>query len=132
MPCRAQGETETSFYWGDSSVYSQMNNYAWYELNTYDQNQRYAHIVGLKSPNDWHLYDMSGNAWEWCQDWFGSYPSSAVIDPVGPLNGTAKVFARWCDGSAIGTTAAPPVALRNLTFLEGSDEISFRILREVD
>jgi len=83
--CRAG--TTTRFYWGDDSNYSQIGQFAWYGDNSNFQ----THVVGLKLPNAWGLYDMRGNVFEWCQDWYGNYPSSPQVDPTGVNHGSYKV-----------------------------------------
>ncbi len=82
--CRAGSTTAYSF--GDSS--DSLGDYAWYSTNSNGK----THPVGQKKPNAWGLYDMHGNVWEWCADWYGSYGTSAVTDPTGPTDGDSRVL----------------------------------------
>jgi formylglycine-generating enzyme required for sulfatase activity len=85
--CRSGTNTAHSFGAGSS----QLGDYAWWNGNGDSKGEDYAHVVGLKLPNAWGLYDMHGNVWEWCQDWYGSYTSTSVTDPRGPEIGTHRV-----------------------------------------
>jgi formylglycine-generating enzyme required for sulfatase activity len=50
------------------------------------------HTVGTKKPNELGIYDMSGNVWEWVNDWVGGYTSSAQTNPTGPSTGSYRVY----------------------------------------
>ena len=63
---------------------------AWYIVNAYDKNLKHQDVK-KKKPNELGLYDMSGNVCEWCQDYYGSYTESAVVDPTGPSTGSYRV-----------------------------------------
>jgi formylglycine-generating enzyme required for sulfatase activity len=83
--CRAG--MQTRFYWGDDPDYTDIKDYCWYDGEGTGSKE-----VGQKKPNAFGLYDMSGNVYEWCQDWHGSYSDSDQTDPIGPDSGSNRVL----------------------------------------
>ncbi|MCD6326070.1 SUMF1/EgtB/PvdO family nonheme iron enzyme [bacterium] len=93
LPTEAEWEyacrvgTPTRFYTGDAD--SDLGRAGWYGSNSGGK----THAVGQKAANGWGLYDMRGNVWEWCSDWYGKgyYGSSPGVDPTGPGSGSGRV-----------------------------------------
>ncbi len=89
LPTEAQWEYAARSRGGDE-IYSGSNDVdqvAWYSSNSGMK----PHRVGIKAPNSLGIFDMSGNVWEWCQDWRGGYPSVEVKNPTGPSSGSFRV-----------------------------------------
>jgi formylglycine-generating enzyme required for sulfatase activity len=76
---------------------------AWYRGNARER----THPVGAKQPNPWGLYDMHGNAWEFCSDYFAPYPRGPATDPTGPADGEWRAIrgGSWFDAPALCRSA---------------------------
>ncbi|MCY2926401.1 MAG: formylglycine-generating enzyme family protein [Planctomycetota bacterium] len=102
--CRAG--TKTRFGYGDND--SDLGEYAWYRANS----AMTTHPVGQKKPNAWGLYDMHGNVWEWCLDWFSdSYANAETRDPQGPASGNLRVLrgGSWVTDARFCRSAVRPM-----------------------
>ena len=91
--CRGGNNSLGYKYSGSDNI----DNVAWYDGNSGDK----THPVATKSANELGIYDMSGNVWEWCCDWYGDYTSGALTNPKGPESGSGRVCrgGGWLDGA---------------------------------
>lgn len=87
----ARGGKYESQYPFEYAGSNKLEEVGWYNENSHQETKQ----VGLKTPNLLGLYDMSGNVWKWCSDWFGSY-MGITDNPTGPVSGTYRVFRGGC------------------------------------
>jgi formylglycine-generating enzyme len=126
--CRAGTETRWSF--GDDE--KELGDYAWYREDGYVPDEKYAHQVGLKKPNAFGLYDMHGNVYEWCHDYYEEdyYQQSPAQDPTGPVTGSFRVFrgGSWFVNSRFTRSAGRNWFVADYRFFL----YGFRLVRELD
>jgi formylglycine-generating enzyme required for sulfatase activity len=126
--CRAGTQTRWSFGNDEKAL----GDYAWYEENADDIGELYAHQVGLKKPNAFGLYDMHGNVWEWCNDYYGEdyYKESPTKDPTGPTSGSSRVLR---GGSWFGSSHLTRSAYRDGFDADSCHfDFGFRLVRELN
>ena len=131
--CRAG--TNTAFYFG-SAVHGWMANfdsYYEYDATTGDiyQSNPVGYVgqttpVGSYPPNPWGLYDMCGNVYSWCQDWYGTYPAGPVSDPVGAESNSSRID-RGAGWTAPGRCCRSAYRGRSWPYWRNND-VGFRVV----
>lgn len=123
---RAGDNTVDSLTYSGTSNVNELGEYAWYTSNSKSK----THEAGTKSPNEFGLYDMSGNVWEWCWNWFtDSYDTEAEggSDPTGTSSGSYRVSRGGCWGRNSYDCA---VSCRSSNYPNGRFiDLGFRVVR---
>jgi formylglycine-generating enzyme required for sulfatase activity len=121
-----EAEWEYACRAGTTTPYSTGNNITTSQANF---NSGSTKSVGSFAPNPWGLYDMHGNVWEWCWDWYGNYSSGAQNNPRGPVSGDNRVI-RGGGWGIYGQYLRSAIRLDlSLSPSDGADSVGFRLVR---
>lgn len=96
LPTEAQWEyacragSDTRFCFGNDETL--LPKWAWFKKNCKERNEPFPHETATLRPNTYGIYDMHGNVWEWCSDWYGVPEAKPAIDPLGPSSGMGHVL----------------------------------------
>ena len=120
---RGGNKSENYYYAGSNNI----NNVAWYSDNSGSSTRP----VATKRPNELGLYDMTGNVWEWCLDYYDSYSSNPQTNPIGPSTGSSRVCrgGGWFNPDWVCRVSARSAGDQSET---KADNIGLRLALEVD
>jgi formylglycine-generating enzyme required for sulfatase activity len=118
-----RADTTTRWFCGDEPT--ELAHYAWFNE---DLGTGAPHPVGQKEPNPWGLYDMAGNVYEWCWDWYGPYAVKAGSNPIGTDTGAFRVLRGGAYGAEAGLLRSADRG-RFVSVNRNPDFIGFRVVR---
>jgi ATP-dependent DNA helicase RecQ len=118
----ARGGSSTKYFFGGDD--SKLQEFAWFKANADSK----THPVGRKKPNPFGLCDILGNVWEWCQDLYGEYSSTAMIDPAGSQTGKSRIIKGGC--WIVEAKFCRPARRSRINPIHKSNTVGFRLVKE--